>query len=265
MEWASGEFDAIRPANSEHRGHEVLVRYHSLHEPGRQGLRGGQALAGHDQQFRHLSTDDLGGAEHAIARQQAESGLRHAEDGALGRNGNIAGQCQLAAAAQRPPVHCGDHGQRTLFDGGEGSHGVSLEVAFRLEGIEIAEIRDVAACAESAIAGTREDDDSSGTIRLELRERCAEVGPECGGQRVVLLGTVDRHDGDGTLPGNVQLSDGGLVHGVGNDRSAFRVGNLSNDSSSGATRRGEAIFGQVRAGQPFASLPAHCHTCSLKP
>jgi hypothetical protein len=131
------------------------------------------------------------------ARDEAEPDLGLAQPSGPGRHANVAGERQLAAAAQREAVDHRDRRERTLGDHIEQARRVHRRAL--LERGAVGELADVRARDERPVARAREDHDARLGRDRDVGERGLDVRAHAGAERVALLGSVDGERGDTVL------------------------------------------------------------------
>ena len=152
-----------------------VVGHHPLHQADALGLRGVDALAGEHHPLRPVPAHHRGPAQHPEAGHQPDRALGHREARAVGGEHQVAGQRELAAAAERVAVDGGDDRQRALLHRGERAHAVGLERALGRRAVELAEAGDVPAGGERLVPGPGEHHRARRAVRLEAGERLAHL------------------------------------------------------------------------------------------
>ena len=120
-----------------------------------------------------MPSEHRGGPQDAEAGDEPDRGLRQAERGMLGGQHHVAGQRELAAAAQGQSVDRRDNGEPAFLDRREGPQAVGDEVAARRGPVELGERLDVAAGGERAVPAPGEHDRAHARLRRRRVEQAA--------------------------------------------------------------------------------------------
>ena len=131
----------------------------------------------------------------AGAGDEAEAGLRLAEDRRLGRDDDVARHRELAAAAEAEAGHGGDERRAQRADR---VPGVDPAVDVHLDGRGRRHLADVGAGGEHPL-GAAEDDAADLRVGVELLKRRDDLRHQLGGERVQLLRPVEEDGRDRRL------------------------------------------------------------------
>src|SRR5581483_2794668 len=181
--------------------HQLAGGEDGVHEPALARLLGADHAPGVDELLRQ---PDAAGPRETLraapARDDSDRDLRLPQPRRVGCVADVAGQCELAAAAEREAVDRGDRRLRHRLEQPSGllserSPGARLVHPQRLH------VLDVGAGDERPLARAGEDDDAGCLVAGELDEPVAKLDERGTVERVQRLRPVDGDDGDGLLAG----------------------------------------------------------------
>jgi hypothetical protein len=166
-------------------------------QPDRECLVGLHEPSAEDEVLRPARPDQPGEPlRPARARDDPEAGLRLAELRRLGGDNQVAGHCQLAAAAQAESGHRRDERRPHLADR---VPAVDPPRLVHLDRARLRHLADVRPGREGAL-GAAEHDAANRVVAVQLGERLHERAHDLVVQRVQGLGPVEQDDPDRGLP-----------------------------------------------------------------